>query len=36
MHAQWKWWVQGSRYSSVPSTYGHRQIQHSYIKIRNG
>jgi hypothetical protein len=36
MHALWKWWVQGSRYSSVPSTYGHRQIQHSYSKIRNG
>lgn len=29
MHALWKWWEQGSRYSSVPSTYGHRQIQHS-------
>lgn len=30
MHPQWKWWVQGRRYSSSPATYGDRQIQHSY------
>lgn len=35
MHPQWKWCVQGRRYSSSPSTYGHRQIQHSYNIIRS-
>lgn len=35
MHSQWKWCVQGRRYSSAPSTYGQRQIQHSYNIIRS-
>ena len=29
MHVEWKWWLHGSAWSSVPSSYGIRQTQHS-------
>lgn len=29
IHVEWKWWLQGSVWSSAPSSYGQRHIQHS-------
>lgn len=32
MHVEWKWWLQGRAWSSVPSSYELRHMQHSYEK----
>ena len=35
MHVEWKWWLHGSAWSSVPSSYGVRQMQHSWKEEKN-